>query len=158
MGLHVTSADLHNDLLSMYRGNRLADAVRIVGGSRWQQSGATSEQSGSHTVRGIRFRGARWLYWDHDPAAHLVNAAHLGKPRAASIWSDSDCPRESAQESPDASPAKRVRPLDEGAGGRDAAGRHIDGAAWAMLQRILARLPSPPQLNAPVLQRCCAKW
>jgi hypothetical protein len=87
-----------------------------------------------------------------------VNAAHLGKPRAASIWSDSDCPRESAQESPDASPAKRVRPLDEGAGGRDAAGRHLDGAAWAMLQRILARLPSPPQLNAPVLQRCCAKW
>jgi hypothetical protein len=79
MGLHVTSADLHNDLLSMYRGNRLADAVRIVGGSRWQQSGATSEQSGSHTVRGIRFRGARWLYWDHDPAAHLRKRCTSGK-------------------------------------------------------------------------------
>jgi hypothetical protein len=36
MGLHVTSADLHDDLLSMYHGRSLVDAVRVVGGSDLQ--------------------------------------------------------------------------------------------------------------------------
>jgi hypothetical protein len=33
MGLHVTSADLHNDILSMFNHNRLVDSVRVVGGN-----------------------------------------------------------------------------------------------------------------------------
>ena len=36
MGLHVTSADLRDDLLSMYHGRSLVDAVRVVGGSDLQ--------------------------------------------------------------------------------------------------------------------------
>lgn len=36
MGLHATSADLHNEILSMFDGNKLVDTVRVSGGTGWQ--------------------------------------------------------------------------------------------------------------------------
>lgn len=42
MGLHVTSADLRNDMLFMFNGHRLVDAIQLSGGSNLQleQNGA----------------------------------------------------------------------------------------------------------------------
>ena len=56
MGLHATSADLHNDMLRLFDCNKLVDTVRLSGGSNLQlqqnsvgvmlSEGFTSDQPG----------------------------------------------------------------------------------------------------------------
>jgi hypothetical protein len=42
MGLHATSADISNDMLQMFNGNRLVDSVRVTGGQDLQMEQTTA--------------------------------------------------------------------------------------------------------------------